>query len=671
MLVKVQSFHKIKRFTMSTTKQFFPVLCLLFFSLTALSAQENIPQLTYGNVKNVDLQLKEWRADSSVPAVVLGDVGNLSMQLVRDYYGFHFKQLRRVKILKKEGFSYGSIQIPYYSKDETQNIARIRAQTIAPNGDKYPVDTNSIVYERLNEGWSVAKFTFPEMTEGCILEYEYELHSTRSVELHEWYFQDKIPTRFSVLHLDILSRYEYTHMLQGKDNLTITTPRTDSIPQHVFTTYYAKDLPGLADEQFVTHINNHLTRIRFQLANYAGINGVKHEILSNWSKMAADLLKNDNFGQKFLKKSNSSQVVDAAKNVVKSGDAIKVKIQKLYDFVNKNIQWDGNYQLMSPNMPNDVWQKRKGSSTELNLTLLALLKNAGIDAYPILVSTQAHGKVTPEYPVIEQFDHALILVEINGDQTLTLDAGNAARPMGLPAEQAINEKGWLLKESEQTWVDIKPTMNLQMLAAQFEITGNGHLTGIINTTYRNHMSIEQRNTYDATTTPEKGRMDYLKNKNPTWKIDEVTCLTADKKQGPLKETITCSVLNAVKTDKNWMYVTPTLKTDWDVNPFKLLNRAYPVEFPSLLTDQYIATIAIPAGYKVEEMPKDLSLSLVSGGALFDYQIMNADEKFIKLAIKLQINKTVFLPAEYAELKGFFRQIAVKFGQKVVLKKVAQ
>lgn len=671
MLGKVQSFYK-KLSTMPTIKRTFSFLCFFFLSLTILLAQENIPQLFYGNVKTADLQLKEWRADSSVSAFVLGDIGNISMQLVNDYYGFHFTELRRLKILKKEGLSYANIQIPYYSKDETQKIVRIRAQTIAPNGEKHPLDSKNIVYESLNEAWSVAKFTFPETTEGCVVEYEYELHSTRSIELHEWFFQDKIPTRFSVLNLDILSRYEYTHVLQGKDNLTVTTPRTDSTEKRVFTTYYAKDLPGLTDEQYVSNINNHLTHIRFQLANYSGINGVKHEILSNWKKMTDDLLENDNFGQKYLKKSNYNQVAEAARNVIKSGDAIKIKIQKLYDFVNKNIQWDGSYYLMSLNTPNDIWQKRKGGSTELNLTLLALLKDAGIEAYPVLVSTQAHGKVTPEYPILDQFDHALVLIEMSDRQTLILDAGNTARPMGLPSEQAINEKGWLLNKSEPTWVDIKPVMNSQMLVAKFDLTSIGQLSGSISTTYRNHKSIEQRNTYDAgSATPEKGRMNYLKIQNPTWQIEEVTCLNFDKKQDPLKETITLTVLNAAKIEKNLMYITPTLKSDWDENPFKLINRAYPVEFSSPFTEQYVATIAVPSGYKVEELPKDLSLSMPSEGALFSYQILNEKDNFIKLAIKLQINKTVFLPTEYAELKGFFRQIAVKFGQKVVLKKAAQ
>lgn len=653
-------------------KQFFTLLCFFFFSLTALSAQENIPQLVWGNVKNADLQLKEWRSDSSVNAFVLGDVGNISMQLVNDYYGFHFKELRRLKILKKEGFSSANIQIPYYSKDETQKIVSIRAQTIASNGEKFPLDNKNIVYEPLNEAWSVAKFTFPELTEGCVVEYEYELQSTRSVELHDWYFQDKIPTRFSVLNLDILSRYEYLHLLQGKENLTTSTPRTDPTGQRIFTTYYAKDLPGLPDEQYVFNINNHLTRARFQLANYTGINGIKHEILSNWKKMADDLLENDIFGQKFLKKANYSQVAEAAKNTLKSSDATKVKIQKLYDFVNKNIQWDGNYYLLSPNMPNDVWQRKKGGSAELNLTLLALLKDAGINAHPLLVSTQAHGKVTPEYPVVEQFDHVLVLVEMSDEQALILDAGNAARPIGLPSEQASNGKGWLLKKAEQTWVDIKPTMNSQMLVGKFDITANGNLNGTISTTYKNHKSIEHRDTYDAgSATPEKGRIEYLKNKNPNWQIDDVTSLTYDKKQEPLKETITCTILNAAKTDKNWMYITPMLQSDWDINPFKLINRAYPVEFSSPLTEQYVATIALPSGYKVEELPKELNLSLPSEAALFSYQILNENDNFIKLAVKLQINKTVFSPAEYNELKGFFRQIAFKFGQKVVLKKAAQ
>ncbi len=657
---------------MLTKEQFLLIFCFLFLSLNATSAQEAIPQMSYGIVKNVDLQLKNWRADSSVFAVVLGDIGTISMQLVDDYYGFHFKEFRRLKILKKEGFRYGNIEIPYYSKDETQRILNIRAQTIAPNGDKFPIDTKTVAYNKVSNDWSVATFTFPELTEGCVVEYEYELHSTRSLELREWYFQDKIPTRFSVLNLDILSRYEYIHLLQGKDNLTVTVPRKDSVPDRVFQTYFAKDLPGLADEQYVTNINNHLTHIHFQLANFIGLNGVKHETVTNWEKLAADLLKNNNFGQKFLKTGNYTQVLEAAKNVVAKGDAAKVKVQKIYDFVNKNIHWNGTYQLMSNNMPNDVWQARNASGADINLTLLALLKDAGIEAFPLLVSTQTHGKVQAEYPVVDQFDHVLILVELAGGQTLTLDAGNTARPMGMPAEQASNGKGWLLKKTEQAWVDIKSTMSSQLLVGKFEIMPNGLMAGTLGTTYRNHRATEHRNSYDAgSTTPEKGRMEYLKIQNPNWQITEVSCLNLEKKQEPLKETITCSITNAVSSDKNWLFITPILKTDWGINPFKLLNRAYPVEFPGLFTEQYVAEIVIPMGYKVEEMPKDLTLMLPSEAVVFNYQIMNDNNNVLKVAMRLQVNKTTFLPEEYTELKSLFRQVAYKMGQKVTLKRVGQ
>ena len=482
---------------MPTFKQLSASFWAIFLSITLLSAQD-IPKLVWDNVKDDDLKLKEWRSDSSVTAFVLGDVGTLSMQLVNDYYGFHLTQLRRIKILKKEGFSYAQVKIPFYQKDETQKIVRIRAQTIAPDGKRYPVDSTRIKYEPLNDGWSVAKFVFPEITEGVVLEYEFELQSTRSTELHDWYFQDKIPTRFSMLNVNVLSRYEYTHLVQGKSNLTIVGPVKDTVQERIHTTYIARDLGGLRDEQYVTNINNHYTHIRFQLASYASLNGVKHEISTNWKKLAEDLWASENFGQKFLKKDNYTQIAEEAKTAIKTDGSTKSKIQKVYDFVNRNLQWNGNYVLFSANKPNIVWQKRTGSGTEINLILLALLKETGFEAFPVLVSTQAHGKTTPEYPVIEQFDHVLVSVDLGNGKSLLLEAGDPARPFGLISEQASNERGWLLKPTEQPWVEIKPTMNLKMQVAKFDVSPNGHLTGTINATYRNHFSIEQRSTYDDT-----------------------------------------------------------------------------------------------------------------------------------------------------------------------------
>ena len=244
---------------MLTTKRFFVIPFVLFSTFISLFAQDAIPQMKWGEYAVEDLKLTEWQIDTSADAVVLGDIGTISMEEVNNFYGYRFTQLRRIKILKKAGFDYANVRIPYYSKDGSQSVANIRARTISSDGYKYQVEEKSIVYEKLNDKVTVAKFTFPKVTEGCILEYEYDLLSIQNLELHEWYFQEKIPTRFSVLNLDIWSRYEYTYLFQGAEKLKSTKPLYKDERTHV--TFYVINQTALKEEAFVTSLENHLTRV--------------------------------------------------------------------------------------------------------------------------------------------------------------------------------------------------------------------------------------------------------------------------------------------------------------------------------------------------------------------------------------------------------------------------
>ena len=201
-------------------------------------------------------------------------------------------------------------------------------------------------------------------------------------------------------------------------------------------------------------------------------------------------MTNEAVGRKFLKKSNYNKVWEAAKDIINPTDSIRAKAQKLYDWVNQNITCDAYYNLWSSKSPNEIWQKRKGGSSDINFLLLALLKEAGVTAHPVLVSTRKNGKPYEKYPIIDQFDYVLVLVELDNTRKLFLDAGNPALQMGLPSEQALNDKGWILKKKDPIWVDIEPSTSTQLMIATFDITEDGHFKGTIDASFQGYMAAE-------------------------------------------------------------------------------------------------------------------------------------------------------------------------------------
>ena len=570
-------------------------------------------------------------------------------------------------IFKKEGFDYANVTIPYYAKDDIEFVNDIKAHTITPDGYRHTVDKKSIVREKINDKISVVKFTFPKVTEGCILEYEMDMYSTHILELREWYFQEAIPTRLSVLHLDLYAHYGYQYLFQGERNLKSTDVKHDERDRRTRVSFWATDLSAMKEEKFVTSVDNHLTRIRFQLSQYINQNtGAKTEVLSTWQKTAEDMLSGDGFGKKFTKKSHYNKVLEAAKDVVNPTDSARAKAQKLYDWVNENITWNERYYLWSDQDPNDVWQKRKGSGSDINFLLLALLKEAGLTAHPVLVSTRKNGKPFLEYPIIDQFNHAFIVVDLENNQQLFLDAGNPALPMGLPSEEALNEKAWVLKKKDPIWIDIKPSLSTQVMIAQFGITEDGQFKGTINTSFRGHIAAHERNIYTGDTIG-KNRINYFKSKNADWQIEDVTQTNLDKPNETFKEVIKCTIANTVQENGDLLYVKPTIMSGWEVNPFKNEKRTYPVEFPYPTSDQYVLALTIPDGYKVEELPKSMSLTLPPKDAQFSYHIA-IDGKIIRLSVKIQVNKLGVPVEEYTFLRNFFSQVSAKLSEMIVLKK---
>lgn len=103
-------------------------LCSLFILLllTPFFANGNQKKPAWGKLSKEEIALKTVPYEQEAHAVVLFNIGELS------YFNNNFKIQKhfRIKVLDNEGLSQGDIVIPYYAKDGTESITRIKAQTI-------------------------------------------------------------------------------------------------------------------------------------------------------------------------------------------------------------------------------------------------------------------------------------------------------------------------------------------------------------------------------------------------------------------------------------------------------------------------------------------------------------------------------------------------------------
>jgi hypothetical protein len=104
------------------------------------------------------------------------------------------------------------------------------------------------------------------------------------------------------------------------------------------------------------------------------------------------------------------------------------------------------------------------------------------------------------------------------------------------------------------------------------------------------------------------------------------------------------------------------------NPFKAAERFYPVEMPYAKNETYLFNMEIPAGYKVEEIPKSTRVKFNEDEGMFEYIISSADNR-IQLRSRIIMNKATFYPEDYQSLRDFYAYIVKKESEQIVLKKI--
>ncbi len=98
------------------------------------------------------------------------------------------------------------------------------------------------------------------------------------------------------------------------------------------------------------------------------------------------------------------------------------------------------------------------------------------------------------------------------------------------------------------------------------------------------------------------------------------------------------------------------------------NRLYDIDFGEPRDAIFQIKVALPEGYKIEDMPKTARFLLGDNALKFEYLIRHKDNN-INIMTKLNIKQTIFEPEDYKELKQAYAKIIAKLGEQIVLSKI--
>ena len=113
--------------------------------------------------------------------------------------------------------------------------------------------------------------------------------------------------------------------------------------------------------------------------------------------------------------------------------------------------------------------------------------------------------------------------------------------------------------------------------------------------------------------------------------------------------------------------TPLLFEKVEKNPYTLEERKYPVNYTYPISRTYVFVYKLPEGYTIESLPKPVILKLPDNSVSITYSIQSSGNQIIVVYIQ-KINKVLFLPDEYKNLKTLYDQIVTKQAEQIILKK---
>lgn len=376
-------------------------------------------------------------------------------------------------------------------------------------------------------------------------------------------------------------------------------------------------------------------------------------------------MKDEDFG---FQLSTALFLNKTAKEIKEKYSTENEQVIAAYHYVQNNMNWNGLKTIYSFNGLRKAYNEKEGTVADINLMLTALLQKIGIDAHPVILSTRDNGFVHPAQIILDQFNYVISVVK-NENGFILLDATEKYAIPGLLPERCLNEKGRLVsKTGGGEWVSLKPNMaNQKAFQVSYQIAPEGLLKGTATERYEEYSALNIRKKLNYYTTEDEYIEDYQEEHSGlTLTLDSIS--NKNNLWEPITFNYTFENENAIEQVGNLLIINPAFLIQTKSNPFKLEERVYPVDYSYPYTTSYMATIQIPEGYQVEELPKPQKVMLPEKSAMFNYSIRNVGNQLIVVG-KFDINKTVFLPQEYDFLKQFYNMVIDAEAKKIVLKKI--
>jgi len=314
-----------------------------------------------------------------------------------------------IKILNERGKQYAEVDIDYDSTFEKVELDF--ARTIKPDGEvaavgsKHIRDVSRYMNFPLYSNARAMIISMPEVIVGSTIEYKIKTTRSQLVDKKEFYsgyfLQDDEPVlyaKFSVslpkdrnLNLKFVNtQYNYYS--------AVLEPKITQDSQRRIYSWEFKQIPQIIPEPSMPPVGEIDTTIL--LSTFSSW----QQIYKWWWNLAKDKIEvNDKMKQ-------------TVKELTRGLKTETEKARSIYNWCTQNIRYvaiEYGQAGFEPHLASDIFTNKYGDCKDQAILLISLLKQAGLKAYPVIISTKDNFKLPEDFPIL-LFNHAIAAVNIGG-----------------------------------------------------------------------------------------------------------------------------------------------------------------------------------------------------------------------------------------------------------------
>jgi len=594
-------------------------LTLILLSISIM-LDGQIREISYGDIPREDLEMAEYAPDLSADVVILENHAAVSMRSAEKLLVIAECHVR-IKIINTDGLGYANVELPYTSDEK---IIGLRAAAYNLEDGKIvqsQVDKKSLNYEKTTRYRNTLRFSVPNVRPGTVLEYKYTLESPDIFTLYTMEFQQDIPVRRCRFQVEFPGYFEYKFLTGGD----LSHVRYVSRQQRVYFgnstvegftgTWTGTEIPAYREEPFSTGSEDYYARIGFELSKISVPGYYFEEVSPTYSRLSEKLLERDDFGGYIDK---GGIVRKRALELKAEGGSETEILRRIYSWVTGYMMWTGYSDFTASAVMSKVYNDARGNAADINLMLLSMLRYAGFQADPVIMSTREHGLLNPFFALLRRFNHVVVKATADGRDHL-IDATDPHRPFNMLPIECLNGQGWVVNSFGGYWVNLNNGEHFgESVTLDMTLDDSGNMTGTAVNVYesydawmvRKFCSLQGTDTY----------RDFFQDANSHWRISALDLENLENLEEPVTERIKLTIRNAADAGAGIMYLNPVLAGKMESNDYYADERISMIDIACPDVSKYSCTITVPDGWKVAELPQQVLIQMEGGGASFAYNI---------------------------------------------------